>query len=99
MANFTGVRFTEDDLDLDAVMTTVQQGESLIGPLLAISSCGSFPPKRLTCFTHERTPPPNDALELRLCPGGVVPLVPGKILICKGNCFVSGDLRVVAAFR
>jgi hypothetical protein len=99
MPNLTAVRFSEDDLGLDAITTTVQQGEGLIGPLLAISSCESFPPKRLTCFTHEQTNAPGQPIELRLSPGGVIPPIPGKTLVCIGNCFVEGKLRIVAAFR
>jgi hypothetical protein len=99
MPNFTAVRFTEDDLDLAAITTTVQQGEGLVGPLLAISSCESFPPKRLTCFTHEQANGPGPAIELHLCPGGVIPTIPGKTVVCIGNCFVEAKLRMVAAFR
>lgn len=99
MPNFTAVRFSDDDLGLDAITTTVQQGERLVGPLLAISSCESFPRKRLTCFTHEQANAPGQAVELHLCPGGVIPTIPGKTVVCKGNCFVKGELRTVAAFR
>jgi hypothetical protein len=99
MANLTVVRFTEDDLDLASITTTVQQGETRLGPLLAISSCEDFPPKRLTCFTHEQTSAPSQAIELRLCPGGVIPTISGKTLVCIGNCFVQAELRMVAAFR
>lgn len=99
MANFTDVRFAGDDLTLDAVTTIVQQGEDRVGPLLAISSCEIFAPKRLTCFTHEQASAPGQAIELRLCPGGDIPTIPGKGLVCIGNCFVEGKLRMVAAFR
>jgi len=99
MPNFTAVRFSEDDLGLDAITITVQQGESLVGPLLAISSCESFPPKRLTCFTHEQANAPGQAIELHLCPGGAIPTIPGKTVVCIGNCFVEAKLRIVAAFR
>lgn len=99
MANFTDVRFTEDDLNLDAITAAVQDGERRFGPLLAISLCEIVPRKRLTCFTHERMAAPANPIDLQLCPGGVVPAVPGKILICQGDCFVEGKLRMVAAFR
>jgi len=99
MPNFTAVRFSEDDLGLDAITITVQQGEGLVGSLLALSSCESFPPKRLTCFTHEQANAPGQAIELHLCPGGAIPTIPGKTLVCKGNCFVDGEKRTVAAFR
>jgi hypothetical protein len=99
MANFTAVRFSEDDLELDAITTTVQQGEERLGPLLAISSCEAFPPNRLTCFTHEVTDAPGKAIALHLCPGGAIPTIPGKTLVCIGNGFVDGKLRMVAAFR
>lgn len=99
MTNFTAVRFSEDDLGLDAVTTTVQQGEQLVGPLLAISSCEHFAPNRLTCFTHEHTDKPDKAIELLLCLGGTIPTIPGKTLVCIGNCFVDSELRKVAAFR
>jgi hypothetical protein len=99
MPNFTAVRFSEDDLALDAITTTVRQGENLLGPLLAISSCENFRPKRLTCFTHEMGTAPLKVMELHLCPGGVVPPIPGKTLVCIGNCFVEAELRMVAAFR
>ena len=64
MPNFTAVRFSEDDLGLDAITITVQQGEGLVGSLLALSSCESFPPKRLTCFTHEQANAPGQAASL-----------------------------------
>ncbi len=99
MTNSTAVRFSEDDLGLDAVTTTVQQGEERVGPLLAISSCEHFAPKRLTCFTHERTGAPAEAIELHLCPNGKIPTIPGKTLVCIGDCLVDSRLRMVAAFR
>jgi hypothetical protein len=99
MPNPTAVRFSEDDLDLAAMTTIVQQGEEFIGPLLAISSCEDFPPKRLTCFTHEEAATPAKPLELRLCPGGVAPTVAGKTIVCIGHCFVAAKLETVAAFR
>jgi len=99
MANSTAVRFSEDDFGLDALTTIVQQGEQVEGPLLALSSCEHFAPNRLTCFTHERTSTPAEAIELHLCPNGKIPTIPGKTLVCIGDCFVESKLRLVAAFR
>ncbi|MBK7674657.1 MAG: hypothetical protein IPJ27_07720 [Candidatus Accumulibacter sp.] len=102
MKNCTSVRFSEDDLGLDALTTIVQQGEQRLGPLLAISPCEDFPPNRLNCFTHESPGAPAAAfaaIELRLCSGGNIPQIPGKTLVCLGDCFVDSQLRLVAAFR
>ena len=99
MPNITAVRFIEDDLDLARITELVQAGEEDVGPLLAISACEHFPPRRLTCFTHEDKETPAGVLELRLCSGGAVPKVPGKTLLCIGRCFVAGSKQTVAAFR
>lgn len=100
MPNLTTVFFSEDDLGLDAITATVQETEDVVGPLLAISRCESVPRKRLTCFTHEDTNAPGQAIELRLFPpDGGIPTIPGKTLVCIGNCFVKGKREKVAAFR
>lgn len=99
MPNFTAVHFSEANEVLDAITNKVREAEGHLGPLLAISSCESFPGKLLTCFTHENANAPGQAIELHLCPGGVIPTIPGKTLVCKGRCFVKGELRTVAAFR
>lgn len=100
MPNLTSLRFCQDDLSLDAITTKVQQGEKRVGPLLAISPCEEFPPKRVTCFTHEEANASGQDIELRLCPpGGAIPTIPGKSVVCVGRCFVEGKLKRVAAFR
>jgi len=99
MPNITVLRFIEDDLDLAKITKLVLAGEEDVGPLLAISSCEHFPPRRLTCFTYEDADVPAGAIALHLCPGGAVPQVPGKTLLCIGRCFVAGVKHTVAAFR
>ncbi len=103
MPNFTSVHFCADHLGLDEIAAKVRQEEVKIGPLLAISTFEhfppSFPPTRFTWFTHENADSPAQTIDLHLCPGGVIPTSPGKVLVCIGNCFVEGELRTVAAFR
>jgi hypothetical protein len=99
MPNFTAVFFCEEDLDLAAITTKVQDSENQSGPLLAISPCEEIVAERLTCFTHEVADPPAKPIELRIYKDDVIPTVPGKKVVCIGNCFVAGEMRAVAAFR
>ena len=102
MQNLTTVFFSEGDLGLDVITTMVQESEEVVGPLLAISRCDSVPGpgKQLTCFTHEDTNAPGQAIELRLFPpDGEIPTIPGKTLVCIENCFVKSKREKVAAFR
>jgi hypothetical protein len=98
MANLTAVFFSNDDLNLARLVATIRDTEQIFGPLMAISRCEDFP-QRLTCFTHEDATPPSSPIDLHLCPNDQIPTVPGKILVCIGNCFISGQKSMVAAFR
>lgn len=97
MSNFTSVCFSEDDLGLALLTTIVQQGEQIRRSLAGDDSCQHFA-RRLACFTHERTDAPLRPLNCT-CPDGEIPTIPGKTLVCIGNCFVESRLRMVAAFR
>lgn len=100
MVHFTVVYFIEDDLALPDIERVLNDQEGLLrAPLLAISPCTDFPPKRLTCLTHAKAGKPDRPVELHKLPGGAIPTIPGKTLVCIGRCFVEGTALEVAAFR
>ena len=78
--------------ELEAV---ARQQELFNGPLVDIGLAATN-----TALTFNMDDPaPDNALILRLTPGGVTPAVPDHTLVCQGNCLVAGQLTGVAAFR
>lgn len=101
MAHFTVVYFIEEDRTMRDIERELNNQEGLLrAPLLAISPCTDFLPKRLACLTHAKAGKPDKPIELHELPaGGAIPTIPGKTLVCIGRCFVERTPLEVAAFR
>jgi hypothetical protein len=80
--------------------------EQLLGPLIdlghgpLLQADGSHSGQDVTVLTFDmaKDPPPKNAT-LRQCIGDQAPVVSGSTLIKTGQCFVSGQLLLLAAYR
>ncbi len=86
---------TAGSQDLPTFQTVVQQQEQIFGPLMALSSSGD---KNVMTFTIDTSPDKTHQITL-VAYTGHPPAQPNMVLVCVGNCIVSGKAQSVAAFR
>ena len=86
---------TPGSQDLPTFQTVVQQQEGIFGPLVALAS--QIPNN---VMTFQVGPSPDTAHRATLeVFAGHPPEKTGFILVCIGNCLVSGTAQSVAAYR
>jgi len=86
---------TPGSQDLPTFQTVVQQQEGVFGPLTALSSEG---PNNVMTFEVGPSPDaPHRAILATYT--GHPPAKDGCVLVCIGNCLVSGAAQQVAAYR
>jgi hypothetical protein len=99
----------ERDLSLDELQTVLQQMEAQLGPVIRIGhgpapadgAAGAVAADQditVLTFDMDQDPPAKKAT-LRQTVGDQAPDVPGSTLICKGQCYVTGQLIGIAAYR
>jgi Phage tail lysozyme len=82
-------------LSLEEIQAILDQKEPDEGPLVQIGTDGEF-----SLFTFDgELDPPQTAATLRKVDGATPPQLPGHVLRCHGNIFLSGALTHVAAYR
>lgn len=99
----------QKDVSLADLETIVQQQEDLLGPLIALGhgplltrrNAGTTQTEQdVTVLTFDMDPdPPANKATLRQAVGGHAVALPGLTLISTGQCFVSGQLLTIAAYR
>jgi hypothetical protein len=82
-------------LSLEEIQAILDQKEPDEGPLVQIGADGEF---SILTFDGELDPPQRAAV-LRKVDGATPPRLPGHVLRCHGNIFVSGAPTHVAAYR
>ena len=94
------------DTRLEVLGTIVVQMEQQLGPLTNLGhgplmqSDGSHSDQDVTVLVFDMAQaPPSDNAFLRMCIGNQPPTVAGATLIVTGQCYVSGQLMMIAAFR
>jgi hypothetical protein len=94
------------DTSLGDLQTIVQQQEGLLGPLIALghglllASDGITTEQDLTVLTLDMDQaPPAKRATLRQAVGGQAVPVAGSTPICTGDCYVSGEIQTIAAYR
>jgi len=86
---------TPGSQDLTTFQTVVQQQEGIFGVLTALSSEGAN-----NIMTFQVGPSPDAAHRAILATyTGHPPNKDGYVLVCIGNCLVSGATQQVAAYR
>ncbi len=85
---------TQPDVTLGKLQTIVQQQEEILGPLKQIRTANGR-----NVLEFEVQARPESGVILRL--SEKIPPVPAKgyVLVCHGDCFISGKQKYVAAFR
>ena len=81
--------------DLPTFQTVVQQNEQILGPLMALSSSGD---KNIMTFTIDTSPDLRHQITLAAYTDHP-PAKPNMVLVCVGNCIVSGKAQPVAAYQ
>jgi hypothetical protein len=94
------------DSTLQALSTIVVQMERQLGPLIdlghgpLLQADGTSSGQDVTVLTFDMAQePPAKNATLQQCIGSNVPVVGGSALIKTGQCYVSGQLIMLAAFR
>jgi len=91
----TAQEATPGSQDLVTFQTVVQQQEGIFGPLTSLSSSGD---KNLMTFQVGPSPDSSHRAILATYTDHP-PTKVGSVLVCIGNCLVSGALQQIAAYR
>ena len=93
------------DTSLSDLQTIVQQQEGQLGPLIALGhgellASDGTTEQDVTVLTvdMDQDPPVKLATLQQAVGGQAVPLA-GSTLICTGDCYVSGQILTIAAYR
>lgn len=92
--NVTSILPVSGDSSLPELQAVIRQREQILqGTLIAMSPYDE--PERMTWITFSDTPAPNGEVELKIRQEGD----DQDGLICIGDCYVSGNLIRVEAYR
>src|SRR5271157_141951 len=95
----------KQDTSLSDLQMIVQQQEGLLGPLIALGH-GQLPAsdgttqQDVTILTVDMDQgPPAKRATLEQAVGGQAAPLAGSTPICTGDCYVSGRIQTIAAYR